>query len=85
MNPSTSGNPNPQNLPGDGSPFLAECRQLLSAWLELEQSRRALTANLFEAGQNQERIRDLLDQVDRRSEQLLSVTTELLKRAPVRP
>ncbi|MFO1020569.1 MAG: hypothetical protein U0903_07725 [Planctomycetales bacterium] len=61
--------------------LLSECRSILEAWAELEQSRRSLSARLFAAGENQEQIQDLLDQVERRSEQLLFATRELLARS----
>lgn len=70
----------PNSSSGESLLFTESCG-LLAAWLQLEQLRRNMTSQLFEAGQDQQRTRDLLDQADRRSEELLSLTAKLLDRA----
>lgn len=80
MNPAGPQKPGAEDLSSRQESLLAECRRMLEAWEQVERSRRSLSAKLFDAGQNQEEVRDLLDQAERQSDRLLSATGELLSR-----
>jgi hypothetical protein len=47
-----------------GDPYVDRCRQVLELWLRWDEEQRALTERMFAAGQDQQQLEQLLDEVE---------------------
>lgn len=56
-----------------------DVRQALELWLEYAETRRTLVARLFVERDDAERIRELLDENDRRLDEAVRLTRQLLQ------
>jgi len=56
-----------------------DVRQALELWLEYAETRRTLVARLFAERDDAERIRELLDENDRRLDKAVRLTRQLLQ------